>query len=157
MDTCSRCGGASHMAKECKASPRCLTCADRGEKAVAHVSGSGSCPVFRAELWRLKGGKWSFYSSTSGEGMKLRTFWCRLPGRGGMICCSLVSNTNGPKTRFGTRMHHGGLGSLFVALIWASGTFWRPTRGSFGWRWRGCVYTAATSLPTILSRSLGKL
>ena len=31
--------------------------------------------------------------------------------------CSLVSNTNGPKTLLGTRMHHGGLGSLFVALI----------------------------------------
>ena len=26
------------MAKECKASPRCLTCTDRGEKDVAHAS-----------------------------------------------------------------------------------------------------------------------
>ena len=32
------------------------------------------------------------------------------------MCCSLVNNTNGPKTLLGTRMHHGGLGSLSVAL-----------------------------------------
>ena len=32
------------------------TCADRGEKDVAHASGSGSCPIFRAELRRLRGG-----------------------------------------------------------------------------------------------------
>ena len=52
-----RCGGASHVAKECKAPLRCLTCADRGEKDVAIASGSGSCPIFRAELRRLRGGK----------------------------------------------------------------------------------------------------
>ena len=51
---CWRCGGASHVAKECKASPRCLTCADRREKDVAHSSVSGSCPIFRAELRRLR-------------------------------------------------------------------------------------------------------
>ena len=56
-DACWGCGGTSHVAKECKAPPRCLTCADRSEKDVAHSSGSGSCPVFRAELWRLRGGK----------------------------------------------------------------------------------------------------
>ena len=34
------------------------------------------------------------------------------------MCCSLVSNTNGPKTLLGTRMHHGGLVcSLFEAKI----------------------------------------
>ena len=57
---CLKCGGASHVAKECKAQPKCLTCADRGEKDVTHASGSGSCPIFRVELQRLKverGGK----------------------------------------------------------------------------------------------------
>ena len=53
-DVCWRCRSASHVAKECKAPPRCLTCADRGEEDVAHASGSGSCPVFRAELRRLR-------------------------------------------------------------------------------------------------------
>ena len=45
------------MAKECKALPGCLTCADRGEKDVAHATGSGSCPIFRTELRSLRGGK----------------------------------------------------------------------------------------------------
>ena len=57
-----------------------------------------------------------------------------------------VNNTNGPKTLLGIRMNHGGLGSLFVALVWASVIFWSPTWGSFGWRWRVCVCTTATSL-----------
>ena len=34
-----------------------LICADRGEKDVAHASRSGSCPIFRAELRWLRGGK----------------------------------------------------------------------------------------------------
>ena len=38
------------MAKSCKSPRRCLICEDRGDKEVAHVSGSGSCPVFREEL-----------------------------------------------------------------------------------------------------------
>ena len=36
---------------------------------------------------------------------------------GGPMCCSLLSNTNGPKTLLDTRMHHGGLRSLFVAVL----------------------------------------
>ena len=49
-DVCWRCRGASHEAKEC------LTCADRAKKDVAHASGSGICPLFRAELRRLRSG-----------------------------------------------------------------------------------------------------
>ena len=45
------------MTKECKAPPRCLTCADRGENDVTHASGSGSFPIFREELRRLRCGK----------------------------------------------------------------------------------------------------
>ena len=56
-DACWRCGGASQVTKECMTPPRCLTCANRGKKDVARASGSGSCPVFRAELRRLRGGK----------------------------------------------------------------------------------------------------
>ena len=56
-DACWRCGNASHVTKECNAPPSCLNCADRGEKDVTHASGSGFCPVFRAELRRLWGGK----------------------------------------------------------------------------------------------------
>ena len=56
-DACWRCRSASHVAKECKTFLRCLTCADKGEKDVTHASGSGSCPIFRAELQSLRGGK----------------------------------------------------------------------------------------------------
>ena len=93
---------------------------------------------------KVEGWKMIFYSSTSGVGGEPRTFQCRLPRKEGPMCCSLVSNTNGPKTLLGNRMHHEGLGSLFVALIWASGIFWRPMRGSSGWRWRGYVYVLGT-------------
>ena len=41
-DACWRCEGASHVANVCNAPPRCLTCADRGEKDLAHASWSGS-------------------------------------------------------------------------------------------------------------------
>ena len=56
-DACWRCEGALHVAKECKAQTKCQKCADSGEKDVAHASGSGSGPIFRAELRRLRGGK----------------------------------------------------------------------------------------------------
>ena len=65
-EACWRCGDTKHRAKKCKAPPRCLTCTDRDEKNIAHVSGSGSCPVFWGELQRLKSEKESFCSSTSG-------------------------------------------------------------------------------------------
>ena len=48
------------------------------------------------------------------------------------MCCSLVSNTNGLKTLLGSRMHQGGLGSLFAALIFSIGDF-RDTE-------EGCVW-----------------
>ena len=54
--------------------PRCLTCADRGEKEVAHVSGSGSCLAFRAELQKLRGEMRSSHNSTSGGGRNCKTF-----------------------------------------------------------------------------------
>ena len=54
-NVCWRCGATGHLDRSCKASPRCLTCIDRVDKDVAHVSGSGSCPVFREELRRLRG------------------------------------------------------------------------------------------------------
>ena len=59
----------------------------------------------------------------------------------GPMYCSLTSSKNGLKILLGTRMHQGGPASLFEALISASGIFWSPTRGSFGWRWRVCVCT----------------
>ena len=49
-NACWRCGATGHLARSCKATPRCLTCLDRGDKDIAHVSGGGSCPVFREEL-----------------------------------------------------------------------------------------------------------
>ena len=59
-DACWRCEGASHKAKECKALPRCLTCAKRGEKDVAHASGNGSCPIFREDVPEVEGRKVKF-------------------------------------------------------------------------------------------------
>ena len=54
-NACLRCGTTGHLARSCKAPPRCLACLDRGAKDIAHVSGGGSCPVFREELRRLRG------------------------------------------------------------------------------------------------------
>ena len=50
-------------------------------------------------------------------------------------------------TLLGIRMHQGGPGSLFVALIGKSGILWSPTRGSFRWRWRVCVCTVSLNDP----------
>ena len=54
-NACWRCGATGHLARSCKATPRCLTCLDRGDKDIAHVSGGSSCPVSREELCRLRG------------------------------------------------------------------------------------------------------
>ena len=54
-DACWRCGTTGHLARNCKALSRCLACSGRGDKDVAHVSGSGSCPVFQEVLRRLRG------------------------------------------------------------------------------------------------------
>ena len=54
---CWKCSAAGNVAKDCRTPLRCLAYFDRGEKDIAHVSGSGSCPVFREELRRLRGGK----------------------------------------------------------------------------------------------------
>ena len=53
-NSCWRCGVEGHMTRICKATPRCLTCLDKGDKDIAHVYGVGSCPVFRKELRRLR-------------------------------------------------------------------------------------------------------
>ena len=55
QNACRRCGATGHLARSCKATPRYLTCLDKGDKGIAHVSGGSSCPVFREELWRLRG------------------------------------------------------------------------------------------------------
>ena len=83
-NACWRCGTTGHLARSRKAPPRCLTCLDSSQKDIAHDSGGGSCPVFREALRRLKGRNWSSCSSTSKGGRMPRTFWCRLPGRGGL-------------------------------------------------------------------------
>ena len=54
-NACWRCGDTGHLARSCKARPRCLTCLDRGDKDIAHVSGGSSCPVFQEGLRRLRG------------------------------------------------------------------------------------------------------
>ena len=46
-NACWRCGTTRHLARSCKAPPRCLTCLDRGDKDIAHVPCGGSCPVFK--------------------------------------------------------------------------------------------------------------
>ena len=68
---------------------------------------------------------------------------------------SPMSSTNVMETLPGTRMHQGEPGSLCATPTMASETFRRSTQGLSGWRWRGCVCTAATSPQTILSRSSG--
>ena len=72
-DACWRCGTTGHLARNCKAQPRCLVCSDRGDKDVAHVSGIGFCLVFRKEFRRLRGRNASSCSSTSEGGRMPRT------------------------------------------------------------------------------------
>ena len=54
-NACWRCGATRHLARCCKATPKCLTCFDRGDKDIAHASGGCSCLIFREELRRLRG------------------------------------------------------------------------------------------------------
>ena len=84
-----------------------------------------------------------------------RTFRCRLPWTGGPMCCSLMSNKNGPKTLIGTRMHQGSLGSLFAALIWASGISWRPRSSSLRKASEKLVDGPSLRATLIVSRSSG--
>ena len=60
--------GASHVAKECKAAPRCPICAERGEKDVAHASGSGSLPNIKGGAPEVEGWKVKFLQLNLGRG-----------------------------------------------------------------------------------------
>ena len=65
----------------------------------------------------------------------------------GLMFCSLVSNTNGPKTLSVNRMHQGGPASLFVALI-CLGDFLESDAG-FVWVevLSVCVYSCCWAVP----------
>ena len=67
-NVCWRCGATGHLTRSCQATPRCLTCLDRGDKDIAPVSGGGSCPVFWEVLRRLRGRNWSSCNSISERG-----------------------------------------------------------------------------------------
>ena len=65
----------------------------------------------------VQGWKVKFLQLNLGRGKEAQNLIMQAAGRGEPMCCSIVGNTNGPKTLLGTRIHQGGLGSLFAALI----------------------------------------
>ena len=148
-----RCGAASHVAKECKAPPRCLIALIGAKKMSSMLRGA----VLAQCLGRSSGG-WQVESEVhtaeprEREGTQNLLMQTDRERRADVLLISEQHKWS--ETLLGTRMHQGGLGSLFAALIWASEISWRPTWGSFGWRWWGYACAAATSLPAILSRSL---
>ncbi|XP_043464407.1 uncharacterized protein LOC122499895 [Leptopilina heterotoma] len=51
---CWKCGSPDHSHKDCKNKPVCLTCVDKGEKEINHNPGTGSCPIYKEELRKLR-------------------------------------------------------------------------------------------------------
>ncbi|XP_043474822.1 uncharacterized protein LOC122506601 [Leptopilina heterotoma] len=51
---CWKCGSLDHSHKNCAGESHCTTCEDKGIKETKHAPGSGSCPVYREELKKLK-------------------------------------------------------------------------------------------------------
>ena len=116
-NACWRCEAAGHVAtlKVALEVPDMLR---QGEKYVAHVFGGGSCPVFREELRRLRGGKWSSYCSNSEGERTPRTSWCtkRLVTRRPQAWKILIESSTSCKACFHSKdnAEH----ALFVCVKW---------------------------------------
>lgn len=53
-DRCYKCGQKGHTVKSCTHPPKCFLCEEIGNERLDHVSGSGSCQVFRDALEKAK-------------------------------------------------------------------------------------------------------